>query len=55
MGGREGSAVHILLIEDDPETAEYVVAGLQGEAHDFEVAADGRPGLLRAAAENGIC
>jgi hypothetical protein len=25
MGVREGSAVRILLIEDDPETAEYVV------------------------------
>ncbi|HEY4043728.1 MAG TPA: response regulator, partial [Rhodopila sp.] len=43
--------VRILLIEDDAETAEYVVAGLQSEAHELEVAADGRSGLLRAAAE----
>jgi two-component system OmpR family response regulator len=43
--------VRILLIEDDPETAEYVVAGLQSEAHDLEVACDGRAGLLRAASE----
>ena len=50
MGVREGSAVRILLIEDDPETAEYVVAGLQDEGHDLEVAGDGRTGLLSAAA-----
>jgi two-component system OmpR family response regulator len=43
--------VRILLIEDDPETAEYVVAGLQSEGHDLRVAADGRTGLLSAAAE----
>jgi two-component system OmpR family response regulator len=43
--------LRILLIEDDPETAEYVVASLQGEAHDLEVAFDGRNGLLRAASE----
>jgi two-component system OmpR family response regulator len=47
----EGEAVRILLIEDDTETAEYVVAGLQTEGHDLEVAADGRQGLLRAASE----
>jgi len=47
----EGRAVRILLIEDDPETAEYVVAGLQNEGHDLEVASDGRAGLLRAASE----
>jgi two-component system, OmpR family, response regulator len=44
-------AVRILLIEDDAETAEYVVAGLQGEGHDLEVAVDGRSGLFRAAGE----
>jgi two-component system, OmpR family, response regulator len=51
MNEYEGRAVRILLIEDDPETAEYVVASLQGEAHDLEVAFDGRNGLLRAASE----
>jgi two-component system, OmpR family, response regulator len=51
MDVHEDSPVRILLIEDDPETAEYVVAGLQSEAHDLEVAGDGRTGLLRAASE----
>jgi two-component system OmpR family response regulator len=44
--------VRILLIEDDPETAEYVVAGLQSEGHELQVAIDGRSGLLCAAAED---
>jgi two-component system OmpR family response regulator len=52
MGPHEGQAVRILLIEDDPETADYVVAGLQTEGHDLEVAAEGRAGLLRAASES---
>jgi two-component system OmpR family response regulator len=43
--------VRILLIEDDTETAEYVIAGLQTEGHELEIAADGRTGLLRAASE----
>jgi two-component system, OmpR family, response regulator len=51
MSRYEVGAVRILLIEDDPETAQYVVAGLQTEAHDLQVAADGRAGLLRAASE----
>jgi two-component system OmpR family response regulator len=52
MNVNEGGTVRILLIEDDPETAEYVVTGLQTEGgHDVEVAADGRAGLLRAASE----
>jgi len=49
MNAHEGGPVRILLIEDDPETAEYVVVGLQSEGHDLEVAWDGRTGLLRAA------
>jgi two-component system OmpR family response regulator len=51
MRPHEGEAVRILLIEDDTETAEYVVAGLQTEGHGLEVSADGRSGLLRAASE----
>jgi two-component system OmpR family response regulator len=43
--------LRILLIEDDKETAEYVVAGLQSEGHLLEVAAGGREGLLRAVSE----
>jgi two-component system OmpR family response regulator len=48
--GEEG-LVRILLIEDDPETAEYVVEGLRNGGHDLHVAPDGRGGLLRAASE----
>jgi two-component system OmpR family response regulator len=55
MGTHVGGAVRILLIEDDPETAEYVVVGLQGEGHDLQVAIDGRTGLFSAAAERGTC
>jgi DNA-binding response OmpR family regulator len=51
MNGHEGKPLRILLIEDDPETAEYIVVGLQNEMHDLEVAFDGRAGLLRAASE----
>jgi len=47
----EEKAVRILLIEDDPETAEYVVEGLQSEGHDLEVAMEGRAALVRAASE----
>jgi DNA-binding response OmpR family regulator len=47
----EDEAVRILLIEDDPETAEYVVEGLRGEGHELEVSVDGRAALLRAASE----
>ena len=43
--------MRILLIEDDPETAEYVVEGLQSEGHDLEVAMEGRAALVRAASE----
>jgi two-component system OmpR family response regulator len=48
---REENVVRILLIEDDPETAEYVVEGLQSEGHELEVAMDGRAALVRAASE----
>jgi two-component system OmpR family response regulator len=43
--------MRILLVEDDPETAEYLDEGLRGENHELHVAADGRSGLLRAASE----
>jgi two-component system OmpR family response regulator len=43
--------MRILLVEDDPETADYLGEGLRGENHELHVAADGRTGLLRAAGE----
>jgi two-component system OmpR family response regulator len=43
--------VRILLIEDDPETADYIRQGLLGENHELEVVADGRAALFRAAGE----
>ena len=44
--------MRILLVEDDVETADYVVRGLQSQAHEVDVAGDGAVGLLRAAAES---
>lgn len=41
----------ILLIEDDPETADYVMQGLREEGHLMVVSTDGRDGLFRAAGE----
>jgi two-component system OmpR family response regulator len=38
----------ILLVEDDRETADYLVRGLAEESHNVEHAADGRDGLFRA-------
>jgi two-component system OmpR family response regulator len=43
--------VRILLIEDDFETANYVVEGLLSEGHELEVSTEGRAALLRAASE----
>lgn len=42
----------LLLIEDDPETADYVRQGLLEEGHTLHVAPDGRAGLFRAAGED---
>jgi two-component system, OmpR family, response regulator len=38
----------ILLIEDDPETADYLQAGLKEHGHAVDRAADGREGLFLA-------
>jgi two-component system OmpR family response regulator len=38
----------ILLVEDDRETADYLVRGLSEESHNVEHCADGRDGLFRA-------
>ncbi|HET7396779.1 MAG TPA: response regulator transcription factor [Gammaproteobacteria bacterium] len=40
--------MHILIIEDDPETADYLAKGLQESGHATEHAADGTAGLQRA-------
>ena len=42
----------ILLIEDDNETARYLLRGLTEEGHDASLARDGRTGLDRATAED---
>jgi two-component system OmpR family response regulator len=49
MAGGEG--LKILLIEDDGETADYVMQGLNEEGHNVVVAVDGRDGLFRAAGD----
>ena len=41
----------ILVIEDDPETAEYIRRGLGEHGHVVDVAATGKDGLLLAAGE----
>jgi two-component system OmpR family response regulator len=40
--------MHILIIEDDIDTAEYLIRGLQESGHVTEHAADGTAGLARA-------
>jgi two-component system OmpR family response regulator len=44
--------VKILLVEDDLETANYVLQGLQEAGHNVAVAPEGRDGLFRAAGED---
>jgi two-component system, OmpR family, response regulator len=44
--------VKILLVEDDPETADYVRQGLQEDGHHVSTVADGREGLFRATGED---
>ena len=41
----------ILLIEDDAETADYIIRGLREEGYATSLAVDGREGLARATAE----
>jgi two-component system OmpR family response regulator len=45
------AAMHILVIEDDREAADYLAKGLKESGHRVELAHDGRSGLLQAAAE----
>lgn len=44
--------MHVLLIEDDPRVADHVTKGLREAGHIVDAAADGREGLLRAAADS---
>ena len=41
--------MRILVIEDDTETAAYVVGGLRSSGHDADQVSDGRAGLMTAA------
>ena len=43
--------MRVLIIEDDPQTATYVVAGLKDAGHTTDVAGDGQLGLKLAAVE----
>ncbi len=43
--------MHLLLIEDDERVAQHVTKGLRETGHLVDCAADGRTGLLKAAAE----
>lgn len=45
-------AMRILVIEDDAETADYVVTGLRGSGHVADQVSDGREGLVTAAGGN---
>jgi two-component system OmpR family response regulator len=44
-------SLKILLIEDDPQTADFIVRGLEEASHSISVAHNGRDGLARALAE----
>ena len=44
--------LRILLVEDDAETAGYIVQGLEEAGHTLVVARDGRDGLFRGAGED---
>lgn len=43
--------MHILVIEDDKEAADYLAKGLRESGHTVEAVDDGRAGLIKAAAE----
>jgi two-component system, OmpR family, response regulator len=48
---RSGCYMKILVIEDDPQTAQYLAKGLRQHGHAVELAANGRDGLFLAAGE----
>jgi two-component system OmpR family response regulator len=44
--------MRVLLIEDDPDTAAYVIKGLEEEGHTIDHTADGRDGISQAMGDN---
>ncbi len=44
--------MRILLIEDDHETADYILRGLHEEGYAADLAKDGQAGLIAAAGGN---
>lgn len=44
--------MRVLIIEDDPDTAAYVIKGLEEEGHTIDHTADGRDGMAQAMAED---
>lgn len=44
--------MHVLIVEDDAETAHFIQKGLQEAGHVVERASDGRDGLFRAVSAN---
>jgi two-component system OmpR family response regulator len=44
--------MRVLLIEDDPEAADYVAQGLRDEGHELQIAPDGRSGLFQASGDD---
>jgi two-component system OmpR family response regulator len=48
-GNEQMSRMNILLIEDDPKTVEFLLAGLEPEGYSIIAKPDGRSGLIAAA------
>jgi two-component system, OmpR family, response regulator len=44
--------LHVLVIDDDRDAAEYLAKGLRESGHNVEIVNDGRDGLIRAAADS---
>lgn len=49
---RAANPLRILLIEDDAETADYVMVGLRESGHNVAIAGDGRDGLFQATGQD---
>ena len=47
-----GNVVRILVVEDDGETADYVMQGLRESGHSITIARDGRDGLFQATGQD---